>query len=145
MCRYCEEGDVLKSSDSPIELFDGRQAALMLALTKNKNGDPVIRAKIIPNADHPNYLRGNVDRTPTCAIKIKYCPLCGNKLVKDPIFPELTSESAAEIFRDPANGPAIKFWIKVEGRYLAVDNQKNIYTAKDFATKEECLDWLARR
>lgn len=143
MCKYCDEGSVLRSSE--VEFLKGQKCTLALIMARSKVGDPIIRAKALPNTKDPNSHYGDVYKTYTCAIKIKYCPFCGVKLVEDPIFPELASESAKEICRNPANGPAILFWDKDEDIYWGVDNRDHNAFALSFKTKEECLEWLSRR
>ena len=135
MCKYCS-GTVLL-----------RQAEI-----RDEHGNPEIHAELM-------MVKSKHDSTSTIKVifqnrktvvgamewPVKYCPYCGKKLVPDPIFPEITSDSAAQIFKDPKNGPAIMFWINVENRYLAVDNRDHIYIVNDFDTKEECLKWLSKQ
>ena len=135
MCKYCSETTLL------------RQAEI-----RDEHGDPAIRAELMmAKSKHDSsrtikvtFIKGK-NVVGAMAQPVKYCPFCGKKLVPDPIFPEIAPDSAAQIFKEPRNGPAIMFWVNVENRYLAVDNRDHIYIAKDFDTKEECLKWLSKQ
>lgn len=135
MCEYCN-GTMLIGKRQ-VHISTDKKITVYGRIGLAKDGSTHRLCVQMPTSDH--------DRITLFDMRLRYCPLCGKKLFKDPIFPQLTEESAIEIYQDPANGPAIGFWIQEEGRYLAVDNREHAYFTKDFCTKEECIDWLAKR
>ena len=99
MCKYCDAGAMLRSSG--VELPGGLKAAMALWITWRKEGTPIIRAKIDYGTKDKNFRGCAASRIPACSVEIKYCPFCGKKLLKDPIFPQMAEESAIEIAKDP--------------------------------------------
>lgn len=141
MCKYCDAGAMLRSSG--VELPGGLKAAMALWITWSKEGTPIIRAKIDYGTKDKNFRGCAASRIPACSVEIKYCPFCGKKLLKDPIFPQMAEESAIEIAKDPEHGPAILYWFKSESGYWAVDNRNHSAFSMCFLSKEECLAYLA--
>lgn len=84
MCKYCDAGTMLRSSN--VELPGGHNAAMALWITWRKEGTPIIRAKIDYGTKDKNFRGYAASRIPACSVEIKYCPFCGKKLLKDPIF-----------------------------------------------------------
>ncbi len=116
---------------------------MVLWITWRKKGTPIIRAKIDYDTKDKNFRGYAASRIPACSVEIKYCPFCGKKLLKDPIFPQMAEESAIEIAKDPEHGPAILYWFKSESGYWAVDNRNHSAFSMCFLSKEECLAYLA--
>lgn len=143
MCKYCDAGAMLRSSN--VELPGGQKAAMALWITRRKEGTPIIRAKIDYCTEDKNFRGYATSRTPVCSVEIKYCPFCGKQLVKDPIFPQITEASAIEIAKDPEHGPAMLYWFKSEPGYWAVDNRGHNAFSRCFSSREECLAWLAQK
>lgn len=142
MCKYCDAGAMLRSSN--VELPGGQKAAMALWITRRKEGTPIIRASINYSTEE-NFRSYAASRIPACSVGIKYCPFCGKKLLKDPIFPQMAEESAIEIAKDPEHGPAILYWFKAESGYWAVDNRGHDAFSMCFLSREECLAWLAQK
>lgn len=141
MCKYCDAGAMLRSSG--VELPGGQKAAMTLFIEWRKDGTPIIRAKINYSAEDKKVKDYATSRIPACSVGIKYCPFCGKQLMKDPIFPQITEESAIEIAKDPEHGPAMLYWFKSEQCYWAVDNRDHSAFPTRFSSKEECLAYLA--
>lgn len=141
MCKYCDAVAMLRSSG--VELPGGQKAAMTLFIEWRKDGAPIIRARINHSTEDKKVKNYATSRIPACSVEIKYCPFCGKQLVKDPIFPQITEESAIEIAKDPEHGPAMLYWFKSEQSYWAVDNRDHMAFSMNFLTREECLAWLA--
>lgn len=141
MCKYCDAGAMLRSSN--VELPGGQKAAMALFIAWRKEGTPIIRAKINYGTKDKNFRGYAASRIPACTVEIKYCPFCGKKLLKDSIFPQMAEESAIEIAKDPEHGPAILYWFKSESCYWAVDNRDHSAFPTCFLSKEDCLAYLA--
>ena len=133
MCKYCDAGAMLRSSN--VELPGGQKAAMALFITWRKEGTPIIRAKINYGTKDKNFRGYAASRIPACTVEIKYCPFCGKKLLKDSIFPQMAE--------DPEHGPAILYWFKSESCYWAVDNRDHSAFPTCFLSKEDCLAYLA--
>ena len=143
MCKYCDAGAMLRSSN--VELPGGQKAAMAFWITRRKEGTPIIRANINYSTEDKNFRSYAASRIPACSVGIKYCPFCGKKLLKGPIFPQMAEESAIEIAKDPEHGSAILYWFKAESGYWAVDNRGHDAFSMCFLSREECLAWLAQK
>lgn len=134
MCDYCEHSKIFGRRSTHVD--GGGKAVVFGSINRSKDGNSCyIRVRRAPGKDDkPDDI---------FTMSLKYCPFCGEKLVSDPIFPEITQESAIEMYNHKANAPKMKFWTKEESRYLGIDNTGGDFKTKDFSTKEECLAWLA--
>lgn len=136
MCDYCEHSKIFGRRRVYVDGFG--KAVMFGSINTPKNGsDRYLRVQRTLSNDENK-------RDDIFAMSLKYCPFCGEKLVSDPIFPEITNESAMEMLNHKANAPKMKFWLKEESRCVGLDNTAGDFKIKDFSTKEECLAWLAQ-
>ena len=135
MCDYCEHSKIFGRRRVYVDGFG--KAVMFGSINMSKDGsNRYLRVQRTPSNDENN-------RNDIFTISLRYCPFCGEKLVTDPIFPEITQESAIEMYNHKTNAPKMKFWTKEESRYLGINNTAGDFKTKDFSTKEECLAWLA--
>lgn len=134
MCDYCEHSRIF--GHRKVHVDEVGKATIYGSVNRSKDGRSCyLRVRRAPGKDEkPDDI---------FTMSLNYCPFCGEKLISDPIFPEITNESAMEMFNHKANAPKMKFWLKEEARYLGIDNTAGDFKTKDFSTKEECLAWLA--
>lgn len=118
MCDYCEHSKIFGRRSTHVD--GGGKAVVFGSINRSKDGNSCyIRVRRAPGKDDkPDDI---------FTISLRYCPFCGEKLVGDPIFPEITHESTMEMLNHKAIAPKMKFWTKEEGRYVGIDN-----TAGDF-------------
>lgn len=135
MCDYCEHSKIF--GRRRVYVDGAGKATVFSSINKSKDGASCyLRVQRVSSKDENK-------RDDIFTMSLKYCPFCGEKLVSDPIFPEITHESTMEMLNHKAIAPKMKFWTKEEGRYVGIDNTAGDFKTKDFSTKEECLAWLA--
>lgn len=137
MCDYCEHSKIFGRRRVYVDGFG--KAVMFGSINMSKDGsNRYLRVQRTPSNDENK-------RNDIFTISLRYCPFCGEKLVSDPVFPEITHESTMEMLNHKAIAPKMKFWTKEEGRYVGIDNTVGDFKTKDFSTKEECLAWLAAK
>lgn len=85
MCKYCD--GIMSLGNRKVRISANEELNVCGIIGLMKDG-----------SDHHLYVRtktSNRDQITLFDLSLKYCPFCGNKLLKDPIFPEITSDSAA--------------------------------------------------
>lgn len=131
MCIWCENSKPIAFGTFTV---NGKSNNISVYMTRSKNTDHILQVIGITAGESQII----------STVKLNYCPFCGDRLCRTPIFPEITSETAQAIYYRPQDAPKECFWVKEEARYLAIDNRTNKCITHDFATKEECLAWFMR-
>ena len=74
MCKYCENEECIINADTPLDEVDKDEAIRKYHWRFDrvfiKNNELVVK-----NINHP-------EKTITSKVKIKYCPICGRKLME---------------------------------------------------------------
>lgn len=135
MCEYCNKGALI--GQRQVHIFADKKITVYGMIGLSEDGvNHNLRIRM-PTVDH--------DQITLFEIKLKYCPFCGAKLFKDPIFPEITLESAQEMIKDPINAPQAKFWMRDGDKYFTIDNTECKFKMDRHFSKQECIEWLASR
>ena len=142
MCEYCDKNKIISIREIHIPANQKISAYGRITLARDGFGS-ILRVKMSAS-DCTDGVYQNKDKFTIFETKLKYCPFCGKKLFKDPIFPEITLESAKEMHTDPLNAPQSKFWIRDEDKYFSIDNTEGKFKMERHFSKEDCLAWLAK-